>query len=322
MTVRRLLATLALVLVCADAPAESAATETLVLVSPPDELDEAVRASLAPWRVKIIVIEMASGTPAELALSLGAGYVVWRDDDELVLWDASAGNGERRDVPMPLDDASAAALALSIKTWMHLGAPPAGAPAAFDAVGDTIAEPAPQPARRGAPAPAPRLRVEAATGARTNLGDDGRTDLRLAVGAGARTGPVDVSLGVELGPSHPSGDGMFSGDLSTVSAGVFARWGLTVAPSITVAPRLGLTLQRSAFTGTDAVDRELSATATSPGLDGAGVIEWRRGWLLVSAEVGATVIIRAQELQDRNVRLITPAHIEPAGLVRVGLVLR
>src|SRR5688500_5005586 len=94
------------------------------MVSPPPELDAAVRTSLAPWRVKIIVVDLASGTPAELALAQGAGFVVWADDGELVLWDAGAGTGERRDIPETLDDANAAALALSIKTWMHLGAPP------------------------------------------------------------------------------------------------------------------------------------------------------------------------------------------------------
>jgi hypothetical protein len=271
--------------------------------------------------VKIIVIEMASGTPAELALSLGAGFVVWRDDDELVLWDASAGNGERRDVPTELDDAGAAALALSIKTWMHLGAPPAEDPTVTGEL-EVGAPPGPTPAAPRVSLPPPRLQVEAATGARANLGDDGRTDLRVAVSAGARVGPVDVSLGLELGPAHPTGDDMASGDLSTVSVGAHVRWGVALTPSITIAPRFGLTLQRSAFTGVDAMDRALSATATSPGLDGAGLVQWRRGWLLVSAEVGAVVVPVSQELQDRNLRRVTPAHIEPAGLVRLGLVLR
>lgn len=301
------------------------------MVSPPPELDAAVRASLAPWRVKIIVISLASGTPAELALAQRAGFVVWADDSELVLWDASAGVGERRDIPSELDDANAAALALSIKTWMHLGAPPRPGEEPTDPVDDTP----PPPGRGGEgaelrdtvltpsePLPPALLRVEAASGARGNIADRGRAGMRLAVAGVARIGPVDVALGGEIGPARSLTEGEVVGELSTLDVTAHGRWGVAVGPALTLAPSAGVVLIRTSFSGVDAMDRTYDAAGTTYGLDAAGLLEWRRSWLVVSAELGATYVLVSQELQSRNMRLNTPAHIEPRGLVRVGVVLR
>jgi hypothetical protein len=333
---RRLLPAAALVIACATAAASGrAGAETLVMVSPPPELDAAVRTSLAPWRVKIIVVDLASGTPAELALAQGAGFVVWRDDGELVLWDAQAGVGERRDIPTDLDDANAAALALSIKTWMHLGAPPppGGGDGATDDgptddgtthdgsggtkdVHDTVPVP---PATPIAP---PRLRVEAAGGTRANMTDEGRAVFRVAIGAVARTGPIDLALGFELGPSLSTTGDVANGDLSTIEASAHARYGVPMTRSLTLTPSAGVVLVRSAFSGTDDMNRSFAASDLAPALDAAGLLEWRWSRFVVSGEVGVTYVVTSQELQDRNMRMVTPAHIEPRGLVRVGLVLR
>jgi len=213
--------------------ARHAQGETLVMVSPPGPLDGAVRSALAPWRVKIIVIDLASGTPAELALTLGAGFVVWRDDDELVLWNAKGGVGERRDIPPDLDDANAAALALSIKTWMDLGAPP---PPLDDPPPDGPPPDGPPPdgppavVTKVIPPPPPRLRVSAATGVRQNAGDHGRTEVRAAFGAGMRLGPVDAVLSFELGADHPATAVNGSGDYATTGVAVHGYRPLPVGP--------------------------------------------------------------------------------------------
>lgn len=306
------------------------AAETLVMVSPAPELDAAVRASLAPWRVTIIVVDLAAGTPAELALSQGAGYVVWSDQGELVLWDARAATGERRGIPAPLDDATAAALALSIKSWMRLGPPPVpDAPVPDGPVTELVAEtPAPATGRErvdGAPAPPavspPRLRLEAGSGARANAAASGRTALRLAVAAAGRVGPVDVVAGVELGPSHPGGDLMTNGELATLAVTAHARWPFALVPAVTAGPAIGAVLVHTTYRGLDQIARPFAATGFMPGLDVAGVVEWRRGPLVVGAEVGATAIPWGQSLKDRNIRLDTRAHIEPHGLARVGVIL-
>ncbi len=308
------------------AAGSGASAETLVLVSPPPELAAAVRASLAPWRVKIIVVELAAGTPAELALGQGAGFVVWRDDDQLVLWDAGTGTGARRDVPPDLDDAGAAALALSIKTWMHLGSPPV--PPAIDVPPEAVIDG--QPPERAAvgtvvaptPLAPPRLRLEAASGARANAGDQGRTGFRATVGIVARTGPIDVAVTAELGPALPAGDAAATGDLGTIAVAAHGRWPVPVSAAVVVAPTVGLVVLRSSFRGLDGMDRSFAASGSGLGVDAAGVVEWRRGWLVVAVEVGATVVPLSQELQDRNIKLVTDAHIEPRGLLRIGWVLR
>jgi hypothetical protein len=288
--------------------------ETLVMVSPPPRLDAAVRTSLAPWRVKIIVVEMASGTPADLALAQGAGFVVWADDGELVLWDADAGAGERRDIPVELDDANAAALALSIKTWMHLGVPPG------DAVDVDSVEPAPTPSE--SPIPPPRVRAEAATGVRGNMAADGGASLRAAFGAVARTGPIEIALDFELGSAADASSGAVFGEMSIVEVSVHARWPLPVARSLTLSPTAGVVFGRSSFSGRDDRDRPYDAAGTSAGVDAGAMLAWRWSRLVVAGELGATYVLVSQELQDRDMRLATPAHIEPRGLVRVGLVLR
>jgi hypothetical protein len=312
--------------------------ETLVMVSPPAELDSAVRASLAPWRVKIIVVDMASGTPAELALTQGAGFVVWRDDDELVLWNAGGGIGERRGIPPELDDASAAALALSIKTWMNLGAPPPPEPPIDGGdIGDTVEPmehtggeppgPTGEPGRIDglpgprAPLPPPRLRVDAATGVRSNAGDHGRTDMRLGVAAAARVWRIDAGFAFELGPSHPAQGIGGAGDLSMMAFGVSARYPLVLAPSLVAAPGVGVVMERSQFRGVDTMSRAFSDAGMNVGFDAGGVIEWRRGPFLLGLEIGGTVL-PSGDLQDRNVKLHTPAHLQARGLARLGLVLR
>jgi hypothetical protein len=310
--------------------ASRAPAETLVMVSPPAELDAAVRTSLAPWRVKIIAIEMASGTPAELALTLGAGYVVWRDHDQLVLWNAAGSTAERRDIPPGLDDAGAAALALSIKTWMNLGAPPppedvndpdpgtgTGRGTGTGTTVTTVTPPPPLAAPEW-----PRLRLDAAAGIRANTGGHGRTEMRLALAAAVRVGPVDAVLGVELGPAHPASAENGTGELSTVVTSAHARFPVMLSPRLIVAPSAGVVLARGGFSGVDTMDRAFTSSAFSVGADVAGLVEYRRGRFLAGVELGATGVPSSVDYQDRNVKMVTPAHIETRGLARIGLVLR
>ncbi|MBZ0235229.1 MAG: hypothetical protein K8M05_23070, partial [Deltaproteobacteria bacterium] len=162
-------------------------------------------------------------------------------------------------------------------------------------------------------------------GARGNIADDGRASFRASVGAVARTGPVDLALGFELGPSRIASDDVASGDLSTVEVSAHVRLPVPVTRSLTLSAGAGLVLVRSSFSGTDAMSRTFVASDLAPGVDAAGLVEWRPSRLdrlVVAAEVGGTYVLTAQELQDRNMRLVTPAHIEPRGLVRVGFVLR
>lgn len=162
-------------------------------------------------------------------------------------------------------------------------------------------------------------------GARSNISADGRASLRASFGVVARTGPVDLVMGLELGPAQDTTTSVASGEVSTVAVGAHARLPVSLTPALTVSPGAGLVLARSSFSGTDDMARAFAASAHAPGLDAAGLVEWRPsrlGRLVVAAEIGVTYVLTSQELRDRNMRLVTPAHIEPRGLVRVGFVLR
>jgi len=172
------------------------------------------------------------------------------------------------------------------------------------------------------PPPPPRLRVSAATGVRQNAGDHGRTDVRAAFGAGARLGPVDAVLSFELGADHPATAVNGSGDYATTVVAVHGYWPVPLGTALRVGPGVGLVFERVSFAGVDTMDRAAAATGLGVGLDGRLTAEWRRGRLLIGAELGATFLLNSTQLQDRNVKLDTPTHIEPLALVRIGLVLR
>jgi hypothetical protein len=151
---------------------------------------------------------------------------------------------------------------------------------------------------------------------------DGRASLRAAFGAAARTGPIEIALGFELGGAADASSGSVFGEISIVNVSAHARWPLRLARSLTLSPAAGLVGGRGSFSGLDDRDRPYGASGSSAGVDAAAILEWRWSRLIVAGEVGATYVLVSQELQDRDMRLVTPAHIEPRGLVRVGLVLR
>src|SRR5262249_18490987 len=102
----------------------AARAQTVVLVAPPPALEQAVRTSLAPWRINVEVVASNHDAVQALAAAQEAGYVAWCEDGDLIFWDTAHGTRERRAMAGDLGEADAAALALSIKTWMRLGPPP------------------------------------------------------------------------------------------------------------------------------------------------------------------------------------------------------
>ena len=86
--IRALVALAVLVLVAGARPA---AAETVILVDVPPSVEAALRTTLAPWKVAVIVVAPAPVryAPEKLAADRGAAYVAWRRGDELVLYDAA-----------------------------------------------------------------------------------------------------------------------------------------------------------------------------------------------------------------------------------------
>jgi hypothetical protein len=105
----------------------------VVLLAPPEPLERAVRAALSPWGMRIESVIREAPTPTlpgtalragALARELDAKALVWlssnADGAALWIYDASKSTIVARPIPdAPLDRALAAALALSVKTWLR-----------------------------------------------------------------------------------------------------------------------------------------------------------------------------------------------------------
>src|SRR5262249_31069387 len=103
-----------------------------------------------------------------------ARFVVWRDGEELVVYDRELGFTERRDSRSgTLDPPTAAAAALTIKTMMRLPPPPP--------------ETAPPPPPEAEPAPGVELRLLAGIATRIARGTD--TDVTTRFGGSAQLRP-------------------------------------------------------------------------------------------------------------------------------------
>ena len=279
----------------------TAAAERLVLVDVPAPVEAALRVGLAPWAVEVVVAPSpAAVDPAGLAVTHGAAFVVWRRGDALVLYDAALAAEERRPLPAVLDDATAAAVALSIRTWMGLGPPADG-------------ESGCPPGGCSRPARPRRWLVEGAIGVRANPAGQGGAGFRYGVAAGHRRGRFEGGLRVELGVDT-SGTGFGRlGTWSLTTAGAWARAALEVAPALTLAPGVGVGLSHARFVAPRGVpglpaDDEAS---TALGLDAELGGRWARGRISAGAQVGITLIPGTQLLRSHAIDQAIPAHVEP-----------
>lgn len=132
---------------------------TLVLVAPPTPLVDAVTTGLGPWQIRVVVV--TAPTPADQAAArYRAAYVATVRGTTLELFHVGEPGVQTRDVPTVIDDVAAAAIALTLKTWMRLGPPPTDG-ATPVAPPPTIAAPPPPPSRPTSP---PRLAGFASVG--------------------------------------------------------------------------------------------------------------------------------------------------------------
>jgi hypothetical protein len=144
----------------APAAGTPSAPPRILLLDTPPALERALRTALSPWGMQVAVHPSASdaeGLAARperagaLARAFSAAALVWLEaasgERRLWLFDASKGTSTSRDVPRgALDQALAAALALSIKTQLRGASADAAAPAE-PVVTANPTPPAPPPAR-------------------------------------------------------------------------------------------------------------------------------------------------------------------------------
>lgn len=119
----------AMIVMLASGPALADGTMRVLLADTDPELQRAVRAALAPWRLEVVIETEQRPTDATHAQAIGdaqtARFVVWREGTDLVVFDRERGEAEHRGAPSgALDPASAAAAALTVKTLMRLPPPP------------------------------------------------------------------------------------------------------------------------------------------------------------------------------------------------------
>lgn len=285
-----------------------AAADTLVLVDVPPTLERALRTSLAPWGIELVISPAeARYAPAEAAAAHQAGFVVWRRGRSLHLYDAALASDEERPLPAADDDAGAAALALSIKTWMGLGPPPGGACGLDDC---------PRP-------PPHRWLVELATGLRVAPADLGGAGWRYGLAAGHRRGRLEGGVRVELGPSSAGTAFERDGTWSTLLAGAWLRAELAVAPHLSVLPGVGVGYLHAGFhadrlgPGEQAIDTADGTAYVDAEVGG----RWQRGRVAVGARLGLTMAAGTLGFQSKQLEQSVGAHPEPWLLVTASVAL-
>jgi hypothetical protein len=305
----RVIVTLALVAALAADAAATPAAQTLVLVDPPPALVDAVTTGLSPWQIEIVVVARTADGSAQLAAQQHAGFVATLIDDRIDLFDVTSNQHQERPVASPLDDVAAAAIALTIKTWMRLGPAPTSTDIPHRAPADPPLDPGPRPAGSGRPW---RFAASAVIGFR---GDQGGGDggLQLGLVASATRRRVEIDLAAALGT-----------DVALpVRNTSWRQWDLRavighhigIAESVWVRPNVDIALIAGRIAGVQATSgQRVNRSTYNVGLGGGVDVGASRGEWLGFVALGLTWVPVEQELHGA-IAYVIPRRIEP----RIGL---
>lgn len=236
--------------------ARTASADRVVLADADQELLHAIEASLAPWRLTIIVDARPVGekTAAERADAAGARFLVWRDGTELVVYDRTTNTAERRPARTgAFDNVSAAAAALTVKTMMRLPPPEESPPPPPPGGGPVVGVP---PAREAGIA----VRIEAGGAGRISPGSDEGFSARLVLGAMIQPSTAHawrVGLRGDLGTSTSIDRGATTGTWSDWSVLAVGSWA-HAHRSWELEPWVGLGATRTTFDVVDATTPRLA----------------------------------------------------------------
>jgi hypothetical protein len=212
-----------------------AAQYTLVLAIDDVELRRALAAELEPWHVTIVTdhAPVDAMDADAIAIARGARFIVWRERDELVVYDrASRLTARRKARAGAFDEAAAASAAASVKTILRL---PPFAPA---------------------PSPAPTntdvgVRVDLGAAARSA---GGSTEARFGARAAVRiwnTWGWWFGIAGELGTSTEVQNASFKGSWSDWSVLATAAYSFQLTPVWALEPGVAIGVTRSALAGTE-----------------------------------------------------------------------
>lgn len=288
--------------VAAVAPARAEEPTRLVLVAAPPVVADAVATAVAPWQTEIITLANTTDAPAALGERHRAGFIAIYRAGSLELYDRDTGTFQVLATPSTLDEPGAAALALSIKTWMRLERRPTEPLPPAEA-----APPAP-PLPPPPPAAAPRWRLAGLVGlgARANLGGFGTAArATLQVEGGYRWG--DAIAAVEVGPSIDPAVGT-ADDWSQVAATVRVGPRLPVGP-LWLRPTVGAGVVWATVAGAHMqtgrpIQDGTTAAAAGMSLD----LGWERGPWRAVASLGLDWV--ALDQQVGQLRMSADAHTE------------
>jgi hypothetical protein len=244
------------------------ARQRVVLADPDPELRHAMEQVLAPWHLEVVI----EGPPpsdtamaAQRALADTARFVVWRDGDELVVYDRELAFTERRDSRSgTLDPPTAAAAALTIKTMMRLPPPP-------------VEVPAPAPSAP-APAPEPGIELRIQAGVATRIPSGGDSGVTARFGGAVELRPWSA-WGWRIGAA---GDAGRSTSVSRASfTGSWREWSVLGTVSWTYArgaweieAHAGAGVRHSTLAGTE-MGTARSESDTLATARGGGAVRWR-----------------------------------------------
>jgi hypothetical protein len=288
----------ALVVAWLTSPAngEPLARQRVVLADPDLELRHAMEQALAPWQLQVLVEGPAPSDAAaagqRAALDI-ARFVVWRDGDQLVVFDRERSASERRTLQTgTLDPPAAAAAALSIKTMMRLPPPP---PPPDDTAAAGLAR-----------APNSAIRIQAGIVGRIARGDTTATSARFGGAVAIQPWP---STSWRFGLA---GDGGTSISVNRASfKGTWGEWSALAIASWTYAhhdwqlePNAGLGVRRSVLDGAEmgSARRDTATAATAR----AGIwVRWGHpGW-----SVGASAAFDRTFGAPTYTKTATPAEV-------------
>jgi len=289
------------------------AQHRVVLADPDPELRHAMEQALAPYHLQV-VIEGPAPTDAAIAAQRAdadtARFVVWRDGDQLVVYDREVGSTERRASQAGvLDPPTAAAAALTIKTMMRLPPPP------------PPDEPAPPAA---AAASGVELRLQAQIASRIARGDatsvsarfGGAVAIRPWPGAGWRFG-----IAADTGSATSVDRASFKGTWSEWAALGVVGW--TYARGAwELEPQLGFGVRRSALDGTEMSTPRSEAATLATARAGVGA-RWRAARFTVGATLAADEVFGTPTYTKTStpaeVFQVPGAGIELGGVIAIDL---
>jgi hypothetical protein len=202
-----------LALAAASGPA-AAEVDRIVLVDVPANVEAAVRATLEPWHVELIVVHGPTPGPSMPSSAEKAHAISQRHDAGAAAWIADDGSGSalwifdgesdrtvarRLASPPPYDDPTAAAVALSIKTLLRFSAvaPP------VERLAPDEREPAPVAAT---PDAADRVVLVVRSGLRRRDTGVGAYEPRIGLGARVRVPAFGLDLALDGGVRLGSGE--------------------------------------------------------------------------------------------------------------------